>query len=194
MVVDQLSLEVTPLNGGCDESQRRTTSAKRRRPANDSSQNCSATPRRSRSRGGPRGRRSRAAMPTRHCRKSLGAVGDSRPDRTECFRQDCSDTHQTQLDDSPRAHDLRRSMLDKQQIPLDEPPNPNAISDALAAAAAERDQSLRLQQSPRSRGPSRGTGERRRLCTACRHTSAEKKAAPKLAFGSIRRYPPDTGR
>ena len=36
-------------------------------------------------------------------------------------------------------------MLDKQQIPLDEPPNPNAIRDALPAAAAERDQSLRLQ-------------------------------------------------
>jgi hypothetical protein len=49
-------------------------------------------------------------------------------------------------------------------------------------------------QSPRSRGPSRGTGERRRLCTACRHTIADKKAARKLAFGSIRRYPPDTGR
>jgi hypothetical protein len=47
------------------------------------------------------------------------------------------------------------------------------------------------EQSPRSRGPSRPTGEPRRLCSACRHTSAEKKDARKLATGGIRRYSPN---
>jgi hypothetical protein len=58
--------------------------------------------------------------------------------------QDRSDAHQTQLDDNQRAHDLRRNMLDKQQTPLDRPPNTNAFSDALPAAAAKRDRALRL--------------------------------------------------
>jgi hypothetical protein len=98
-----------------------------------------------RSRGGSRAQRiaplrqrAEAARPS-----ALPAIADLT--ETAFVRQDRSDTHQTQLDDNQRAQDLRRNMLDKQQIPLDEPPNPNAIRDALPAAAAERDQSLRLQ-------------------------------------------------
>jgi hypothetical protein len=91
--------------------------------------------------------------------------------------QDRSDAHQTQLDDNQRAHDLRRNMLDKQQTPLDQPTNTNAISTALPAAAAERDRALRLRAVAalaRAEQAHRRAEEAMHRVQACEHRKEER--------------------
>jgi hypothetical protein len=76
---------------------------------------------------------------------SAALVGVSQRQAELGLAQDRSDAHQTQLDDSQRAHDIRRHVLDGQQAPLDQAAaTDRSFGTALPAAAEERDRALHL--------------------------------------------------